>query len=47
MLSEGAVGVDGYSRFRVVDNEKQTIEQYPWPFKAPHFAVLYALNVMM
>lgn len=47
MLPEGTVGVDEYSRFRVINGITHAIEHYPWPRKAPHLAALYAWDVFM
>lgn len=45
-LPDGSVGVDTYSRFVIVDGETRCVEFYPWPFRRPHLAVLYAWDVL-
>jgi hypothetical protein len=45
-MPEGSVGVDDYSRFRIVDGEVTQIEFYPWPRRHPILAIKCALGVL-
>lgn len=46
-LPENLVGVDSFSRFRIIDGEVIAIEHYPWKLKRPIKAVRCAFDVFM
>lgn len=45
-LPENTVGVDDYSRFRIVDGETCHVEFFPWPWRHPIVALQYAFDVL-